>query len=64
MKQSRRSQDVIFFARSASAPVQRSRGHRPLRATLKPTAKDEKTKSRYRETEEVKTFYRVNRYPS
>jgi hypothetical protein len=26
--------------------------------------KDEKTKSRYRETEEVKTFYRVNRYPS
>jgi hypothetical protein len=26
--------------------------------------KDERTKSRYRETEEVKTFYRVNRYPS
>jgi hypothetical protein len=25
---------------------------------------DEKRKSRYRETEEVKTFYRVNRYPS
>jgi hypothetical protein len=25
---------------------------------------DEKKKSRYRESEEVKTFYRVNRYPS
>jgi hypothetical protein len=26
--------------------------------------KDERLKSRYKETEEVKTFYRVNRYPS
>ena len=26
--------------------------------------KDERIKSRYRETQEVKTFYRVNRYPS
>jgi hypothetical protein len=25
---------------------------------------DEKRRPRYRETEEVKTFYRVNRYPS
>jgi hypothetical protein len=25
---------------------------------------DEKRKSRYRESEEVKAFYRVNRYPS
>jgi hypothetical protein len=25
---------------------------------------DEKRKSRYKETDEVKTFYRVNRYPS
>lgn len=24
---------------------------------------DEKLKSRYRETDEVKTYYRVNRYP-
>lgn len=24
---------------------------------------DERRKSRYRETEDVKTFYRVNRYP-
>jgi hypothetical protein len=25
---------------------------------------DEKRKSRYKETDEVKTYYRVNRYPS
>lgn len=25
---------------------------------------DEKRKARYRETDEVKTFYRVNRYPN
>jgi hypothetical protein len=25
---------------------------------------DEKRKSRYKETEDVKSFYRVNRYPS
>jgi len=25
---------------------------------------DEKRKSRYRETEDVKSYYRVNRYPS
>ncbi len=25
---------------------------------------DEKRKARYKETEEVKTYYRVNRYPS
>ena len=25
---------------------------------------DEKRKSRYRETEHVKTFYRVNKYPA
>jgi hypothetical protein len=26
--------------------------------------RDEKLKARYRETEHVKTFYRVNRYPT
>ena len=26
--------------------------------------KDEKRKSRYKETEHVKSYYRVNRYPS
>jgi len=27
-------------------------------------SKDEKRKARYKETDHVKTFYRVNRYPS
>jgi hypothetical protein len=34
----------------------------PARADTESDA--EKRKARYRETEEVKTFYRVNRYPS
>ena len=38
----------------------------PLATTAKADSEnnDEKRKSRYRETAEVKTFYRVNRYPS
>jgi hypothetical protein len=38
----------------------------PLAATAHADTetKDEKLKSRYKETEHVKTFYRVNRYPS
>jgi hypothetical protein len=37
----------------------------PLATTAKADTEtnDEKRKSRYRETEHVKTFYRVNRYP-
>lgn len=33
------------------------------KATADTETTDEKRKSRYRETEHVKTFYRVNRYP-
>ena len=34
-------------------------------APLAPQARaDEKRKARYRESDEVKTYYRVNRYPS
>jgi hypothetical protein len=38
----------------------------PLAATARADSEtsDEKRKSRYKETEHVKTFYRVNRYPS
>ena len=41
-------------------------GGRPLagEARADTETNDEKRKSRYRETEHVKTFYRVNRYPS
>jgi hypothetical protein len=36
----------------------------PSDARADTESNDEKRKARYRETEEVKTFYRVNRYPS
>jgi hypothetical protein len=38
----------------------------PLATTARADSEtnDEKRKSRYKETEHVKTFYRVNRYPS
>jgi hypothetical protein len=44
------------FAAAAAAPLAQS-------AHADTESNDEKRKSRYRETEEVKTFYRVNRYP-
>jgi hypothetical protein len=36
----------------------------PTRAEADSENNEEKRKSRYRETEHVKTFYRVNRYPT
>jgi len=41
-------------------------GSGPLAGTARADSEsnDEKRKARYRETEHVKTFYRVNRYPS
>jgi hypothetical protein len=45
------------FAAAAAAPLAQ-------RAHADTESNDEKRKSRYRETEDVKNFYRVNRYPS
>jgi hypothetical protein len=45
------------FAAAAAAPLAQS-------AHADTESNDEKRKSRYKETEHVKTFYRVNRYPS
>jgi hypothetical protein len=42
---------------AAAAPLVR-------KARADTESNDEKRKSRYKETEHVKTFYRVNRYPS
>ena len=39
-------------------------GSLPTRAEADSENNEEKRKSRYRETEHVKTFYRVNRYPT
>ena len=44
-------------AAAAAAPLAQS-------AHADTESNDEKRKSRYKETEHVKTFYRVNRYPS
>lgn len=41
----------------AAAPLARE-------AVADGVSNDEKRKAQYRETEEVKTYYRVNRYPS
>jgi hypothetical protein len=45
------------FAAAAAVPLAE-------RAHADTESNDEKRKSRYRESEHVKTFYRVNRYPS
>ena len=44
-------------AAAATAPV-------ASEALADTESNDEKRKARYRETDEVKTYYRVNRYPS
>jgi hypothetical protein len=44
------------LAATAAAPLAQS-------AHADTESNDEKRKSRYRESEHVKTFYRVNRYP-
>jgi hypothetical protein len=44
-------------AAAAAAPLAQS-------ARADTESNDEKRRSRYKETEHVKTFYRVNRYPS
>ena len=48
----------------AGATVAAASGPLAAPAQADTESNDEKRKSRYRETEEVKTFYRVNRYPS
>ena len=54
------------FARSAPAPALRRppRRRSPTEAQADTENNDEKRKARYKETDHVKTFYRVNRYPS
>jgi hypothetical protein len=47
----------VGAAASAAAPLS-------TEAVADSESNDEKRKARYRESDEVKTFYRVNRYPS
>ena len=55
-----------FFARSASAPARPPRRRRsPTRRAADSENNDEKRKARYQaKSDHVKTYYRVNRYPS
>ncbi len=39
-------------------------GSLPIEAVADSESNDEKRKPRYKETDEVKTYYRVNRYPN
>jgi hypothetical protein len=48
----------------AGAGVAAAAGTLPTSARADSETNDEKRKSRYRETEHVKTFYRVNGYPT
>jgi hypothetical protein len=48
----------------AGAGVAAAAGVLPTNARADSETNDEKRKSRYRETEHVKTFYRVNGYPA
>lgn len=48
----------------AGAGVAAAAGSLPTNARADNETNDEKRKSRYRETEHVKTFYRVNGYPT
>jgi hypothetical protein len=54
------------FLRTFGAGATVAVGAAPLagEARADTESNDEKRKSRYKETEHVKTFYRVNRYPS
>ena len=55
------------FLRTLGAGARRApRPPAPLAATAHADTEsnDEKRKARYKETEHVKTYYRVNRYPS
>jgi hypothetical protein len=47
----------------AGAGTAAAMGSLPTGARADTETNDEKRKARYRETEHVKTFYRVNRYP-
>ena len=52
------------FFRAASAGAALAATPLGTAAVADSESNEEKRKARYRETEEVKTYYRVNRYPS
>jgi hypothetical protein len=68
MKRERKSavgrRDILRTLGAGAALAAAAVGPLSERARADSETNDEKRKSRYRETEHVKTYYRVNRYPS
>jgi hypothetical protein len=54
----------VLRALGAGAGTAAATGSLPTGARADTETNDEKRKARYRETEHVKTFYRVNKYPA
>jgi hypothetical protein len=54
----------VLRALGAGAGTAAAMGSLPTGARADTETNDEKRKARYRETEHVKTFYRVNKYPA
>ena len=54
----------ILRTLGAGAGVATAASALPIAAAADSETSDEKRKSRYRETDHVKAFYRVNKYPS
>jgi len=55
---------AFLRALGGGAGLAAASGALPTNARADSENNEEKRKSRYRETEHVKTFYRVNRYPT
>ena len=53
-----------LFLRALGAGAAAAAVPRATEAVADNASEDEKRKARYRESEEVKTYYRVNRYPT
>jgi hypothetical protein len=53
-----------FFRVLGAGPAAGAVGPLATEAVADSESNDEKRKARYKETDEVKTYYRVNRYPS
>ena len=54
----------VLRALGAGAGVATAAGALPVAARADSETNDEKRKSRYKETDHVKAYYRVNKYPT
>jgi len=59
-----RRRELLRFLSVGAGAVALGAGALPTNAEADTESDSEKRKSRYRETDDVKAFYRVNRYPA